>query len=55
LKCLADLRGRLSGFEIDDEAETDACRAGEFVLPQAGGLAGRSDRAYPVDAYTYYM
>jgi hypothetical protein len=45
LKRLADLRGRLPRFEIDDEAQADACCARKFVLPQASGLAGGSHNA----------
>ena len=43
LERLADLCGRLSGFEIDDEAQADARRAGEFILPQARSFAGGAD------------
>lgn len=40
MKRLADLRGRLARFKIDDEAQADACRARKLILPQAEGLAG---------------
>ena len=43
LERLADLCGRLSGFEIDDEAQADARRTDELILPQARSFAGGAD------------
>ena len=49
LKRLADLRGGLAGLELNHEAQTDACRTRELILPQSRILAGGSDDTADVD------
>ena len=43
LKRLSDLRGWFARFEIDDEAQANACRARKFILPQPSDFAGGSN------------